>query len=46
MDADKNIRTGSPKFTFECPEFNTVKEGLKKGEYRLLVDFDAHFEEI
>ena len=46
MDVNKNIKTGSPKFTFVCPEFASLDDGLKKGEYRYIVDMDAHLEEI
>jgi hypothetical protein len=46
MDAEKQIKTGSPKFTFDCPELSSLEEGLCSGEYRFLVDMDAHLEEV
>jgi len=42
MDSEKNIKMNSPKFTFSCPSFESVSGGLAKGEYRFLVDMDAH----
>ena len=42
MDSEKQLKLGSPKFTFTYPDFNSLDEGLKKGEYRFLVDMDAH----
>lgn len=42
MDNEKLIRLGSAKFNFSAPEFNSLEEGLKKGEYRFIVDMDAH----
>lgn len=44
MDSEKNIKMNSPKFTFACPGWESVQSGLEKGEYRFLVDMDAHFE--
>ena len=46
MDVNKNIKTGSPKFTFVCPDLSSLDDGLKKGEYKYIVDMDAHLEEI
>ena len=42
MDVNKNIKTGSPRFTFSCPEYSSLEQGLKQGEYRYIVDMDAH----
>ena len=42
MDGDRQIRMGSAKYKFEHPAFSVAEEGLKKGEYRFIVDMDAH----
>ena len=43
MDSEKNIKMNSPRFTFSSPSFESLEGGLAKGEYRFLVDMDAHF---
>ncbi len=46
VNGDKEVKLGSPKFNYLAPQWRAVSEGLRRGDYRLLVDFDAHFEEI
>jgi hypothetical protein len=43
-DNEKELKFASPKFNFIVPSWEVAAEGLRKGEYRFLVDFDAHFE--
>jgi hypothetical protein len=46
VDCDRKVQLASAKFNFIHPEWETLSPGLKRGDYRLLVDMDAHLEEI
>ena len=46
MNAENEIQIGSALYSFSHPAWSVVEGGLKKGAYRFIVDFDAHFEEI
>lgn len=46
VDNEKLIRLGSAKFAFAAPEFSSLEQGLKGGEYRYIIDMDAHLEEV
>ncbi len=37
---------GSAKFNFTAPAFNSLEGGLREGDYRFIVDMDAHLEEV
>lgn len=42
MDGDKQIQMTSIRYNFEKPSWSSLSEGLRKGEYRYIVDMDAH----
>lgn len=46
VNTEKEVKFLSPRFNFIVPEWSVAEEGLRKGDYRFLVDFDAHLEEI
>ena len=43
MNVEKEVKLGSARFNFQTPQWPTAARGLQNGEYRFLVDFDAHF---
>ena len=43
MNSEKQIKCSSRGFNFSLPRWETVEDGLKNGDYRFIVDFDAHF---
>jgi hypothetical protein len=42
VDGEQKVRLGAARFNFKQPEWSVVEAGLRKGDYRFIVDMDAH----
>lgn len=40
------MNLGARGYNLSYPPWNQLEEGLRRGDYRFVVDFDAHFEEV